>query len=57
MACSFGLACLGVDATLINHAAEGVEMVVYGLLLAWGGVWFLWGVGRKIYLARWSAAE
>ena len=41
MACSFGLACLGVDATIINQAAEGVESLVYGILLAWGGVWFL----------------
>jgi hypothetical protein len=57
IACSFGLACLGVDATIINQAAEGVEALVYGVLVLWGIVWVLWGMGRKIYLARWSAAE
>jgi hypothetical protein len=57
MACSFGFACLGVDAMIINQAAEGIETVVYGILILWGGVWFLWGLGRKIYLARWSAAK
>jgi hypothetical protein len=55
--CSFGLACLGVDATIINQAAEGVEALVYGVLVLWGIVWVLWGMGRKIYLARWSAVE
>lgn len=52
--CSFGLKCVGVDSTLINTLADGVEGVVYAFLLLWGAVWFLYGLGRKLYLGRWS---
>lgn len=55
--CSFGLACIGVDLTMLNQLAEAVEAIVYGALVVWGIAWVIWGMGRKAYLARWSAAE
>jgi hypothetical protein len=57
MACSFGLSCLAVDLKFVNQLAEGVDAIVYGGLILWGGVWFLYGIGRKFYLARWAAKE
>lgn len=54
IACSFGLACLGVNADVINGIAQATETVVYGTLLAVGGITIVWGILRKIYLGRWS---
>lgn len=54
IACSFGLACLGVNADLINQIAQGTETVVQGALLTVGGIGIVWGILRKIYLQRWS---
>lgn len=56
-ACSFGLSCVGIDITFVNQLADGAEMLVYAALLLWGAVWFCYGLGRKFYLSRWSAAE
>ena len=57
LACQFGLACLGVEPTTINQIAEGTEAVVYGGLLFIGGAVMLFGIARKIYYTRWSAAK
>lgn len=54
IACSFGLACLGVTIDTVNQIAQGIEMLVYAGLLLWGAIWFLWGIGRKFYLQRWA---
>ena len=55
--CSFGLSCLAVDIKFVNQMAEGAESLVYGALVLWGGVWFLYGLSRKFYLAWWAAKE
>jgi hypothetical protein len=57
IACSFGLACLGVDVTLINQLADGIEALIYGALVVIGLSMTLYGLARKAYLARWSAPK
>lgn len=54
IACRFGVACLGIDSTLINQIAEGVYFVVYGILLLVGAIWFIVGGIRKLWLGRWN---
>lgn len=54
VACSLGVACALGDLSWLNGLADGIGIVVYGGLLVWGGVQMIFGIGRKIYFARWS---
>ena len=54
-ACQLGLACLGVDVDwfnmLVEFVTKGAELILFGI----AGAMTLIGLGRKLYLARWSA--
>lgn len=53
-ACSFGLKCFGIDASLVNEIAGGIYTIVYAAMLLFGGFMVVGGVIRKFYLGRWS---
>ena len=57
IACSFGLSCLAINIDLINQLAQGVESLVYGVLVIAGIGSVLVGLGRKWYHGRWAATE
>jgi hypothetical protein len=56
-ACSFGLSCFAINIDLINQPAQGIEALVYGVLVIAGIGSMLVDIGRKWYHGRWAATE
>lgn len=54
-ACTFGVACLGIDADWINQLAQITETLVFAIMLLIGSVAAIAGLLRKIKLGRFSA--
>ena len=55
LTCGIHLVCLAVDGSVLSTVADTVANIVYMALSIIAGVGFLWGLGRKIWLNRWSA--
>jgi hypothetical protein len=46
-----------VDATLVQSAVDTIANIVYLALSLISAGMFLWGLGRKMWLNRWSAYQ
>jgi len=55
--CGFHVLCWSVDGSVLSSAIDTVTNIVYLALSLVGSVAFLWGLGRKIWLNRWSAYQ
>lgn len=53
--CALHLACLAIDNGMAEQAIETIASIAYLGLSLIGAVSFLWGLGRKAWLNRWSA--
>lgn len=56
LTCGLHIVCLAIDGNVLMSVVETVANLLYLILSVVAGVGFLWGLLRKIYLARWSAA-
>jgi hypothetical protein len=52
-----GMLLVSVDGSVLNTAIDTVANIVYMGLSLIGAVAFLWGLGRKAWLNRWSAYQ
>jgi hypothetical protein len=55
--CGLAIVCLSVDGNVLTSAVDTVANIVYLGLSLIGSIAFLWGLGRKMWLNRWSAYQ
>jgi hypothetical protein len=55
--CSVGLYCLSLDTNVLSGAVDTIGSIVYFSLSLIGALAFLYGLGRKMWLNRWSAYQ
>lgn len=53
-ACTFGLYCTGIDVAWINSAVQAASNIAFAIALFTGAAMTIWGLGRKLWLGRWS---
>jgi hypothetical protein len=57
LVCGLTLICLSVDGSVLTSVVDTVANIIYLVFSLVGAMAFLWGLGRKIWLNRWSAYQ
>jgi hypothetical protein len=53
--CGLAIVCFAVDQNVLTSAIDTVANIIYLVFTLVGSAAFLFGLGRKIWLGRWSA--